>query len=249
MKITFLGTSHGVPGADRQCSCAIIEVGNGVYFIDMGAPVVSELMKRNIEIDRVKAVFTTHVHGDHTCCLTDFILLCTWYFKTASFKTFLTEQRLKDAMAVMIDVTDGYKIDESRLPIEIYNENTVYLDENIKASFIPTKHLKTKDKWQPSYAILIEAEGKKVLFSGDLSYQMALHDFPTYALENKLDAFVCELAHFGIPQIKEYIDQLKTNALYFNHVFPCDKFSDIAALDGKYPFLVKAVDDGEEIIV
>ena len=38
MKITFLGTSHGVPAADRYCSCTMLEVNGAHYFIDAGAP-------------------------------------------------------------------------------------------------------------------------------------------------------------------------------------------------------------------
>ena len=38
MNITFLGTSHGVPSAERYCSCTMIEVGGATYFIDCGAP-------------------------------------------------------------------------------------------------------------------------------------------------------------------------------------------------------------------
>ena len=41
MKITFLGTSHGVPAADRYCYCVMIESGKSVYFIDGGAPMIS----------------------------------------------------------------------------------------------------------------------------------------------------------------------------------------------------------------
>jgi len=34
MKILFLGTSHGVPEANRRCSCTMIEIGDKRYFVD-----------------------------------------------------------------------------------------------------------------------------------------------------------------------------------------------------------------------
>lgn len=40
MKITFLGTGHGVPSPDRHCSATLVEVGGKRYLIDAGAPVV-----------------------------------------------------------------------------------------------------------------------------------------------------------------------------------------------------------------
>ena len=43
MKITFLGTSHGVPAKDRFCSSIMLESGGSFYFIDAGAPVMDLL--------------------------------------------------------------------------------------------------------------------------------------------------------------------------------------------------------------
>ena len=49
MKITFLGTSHGVPAADRYCSSAMIEVNGSVYLIDAGAPVIDLLIRQALK--------------------------------------------------------------------------------------------------------------------------------------------------------------------------------------------------------
>ena len=62
MKITFLGTSHGVPAADRYCSSTMIDVNGCLYFIDAGAPLIDLLLRRGADLNQVKAVFTTHLH-------------------------------------------------------------------------------------------------------------------------------------------------------------------------------------------
>ena len=36
MKITFIGSSHGVPEPGRKCACFLLEAGENVYFVDMG---------------------------------------------------------------------------------------------------------------------------------------------------------------------------------------------------------------------
>ena len=82
MKITFVGSSHGVPEAHRKCTCIMLEVGDNVYFIDMGTSAIDALRTRGIDIDKVKGVFVTHMHGDHTNGLIQFVDLITWYFKT-----------------------------------------------------------------------------------------------------------------------------------------------------------------------
>ena len=80
MKITFIGSSHGVPEPNRKCTCIMIEAGGNVYFVDMGTSAIDGLRARNIPIDAVKGIFITHMHGDHTNGLIQFIDLITWYF-------------------------------------------------------------------------------------------------------------------------------------------------------------------------
>ena len=65
MKITFLGTSHGVPAADRYCACTMLEVNGATYFIDAGAPLIDILLRRGTDLNTIRALFTTHLHGDH----------------------------------------------------------------------------------------------------------------------------------------------------------------------------------------
>jgi ribonuclease Z len=102
MKITFLGTSHGVPAADRYCSSAMIEVNDSVYLIDAGAPAADLLIRRGVNLDTVKAVFTTHLHGDHVFGVIQMASLFNWFFKTADADFYLTEQAGIDAIGKTI---------------------------------------------------------------------------------------------------------------------------------------------------
>ena len=73
MKIVFFGSSHGVPEPNRKCSSVMIEVSDNRYFIDMGTQSIEQLISRNIPIESVKAIFITHMHGDHSDGLISFI--------------------------------------------------------------------------------------------------------------------------------------------------------------------------------
>lgn len=88
MKITFLGASHGVPEANRRCSCTMVEVSGRYYFVDMGIMAIDELVTRGIPVDAVKGIFITHMHGDHTNGLFSFVDLITWYFKNVDPEIF-----------------------------------------------------------------------------------------------------------------------------------------------------------------
>ena len=102
MKITFLGTSHGVPAADRYCSCTMLEVNGAHYFIDAGAPLIDLLLRRHVDLDSVRTIFTTHFHSDHVDGLVSFAGLCSWSFKTTSPRIYVTEQKGMDAMKALL---------------------------------------------------------------------------------------------------------------------------------------------------
>ena len=248
MKITFLGTSHGVPAADRYCSCAMVEINNSLYFIDAGAPMIDLILRYGKHPNDARAVFTTHAHGDHIIGLASFIDLCNWYYKEARPTVYMTEKEHGSAILKLVSLMeDRMPFASDRIDIRLAKKGRVYSDENVKITYIPTKHIEPR----PSYAILIEAEGKKVIFTGDLSQWLAKEDFPVYALENETDLVVCEMAHFTPEQVKPYVEGLKTKHLCFNHVFPTEKFKDIRAMheSGEYGFPITVACDADEIIL
>lgn len=245
MKITFLGSSHGVPSAERFCSCTMLEVENSIYLIDAGAPVVDMLMRHGKSVEDLRAVFTTHSHSDHTKGLVGLTCLCNWYFKKASFDVFVTNEDIPAVVSAYIAATDGGKLDEDRLRSRLACEGDIYKDENIKITYIPTKHCEPAQ----SYAILVEAEGKRILFSGDLSSGLKKEDLPKIAIETPTDLIVCEMAHFGLEHIQPYMKQLQTAHLCFNHVYPLGKLEAINTLSesGEYNYRISAASDGDSI--
>lgn len=244
MKITFLGTSHGVPAADRYCSSTMLEINGARYFIDAGAPLIDILLRRGVSLDSVRAIFTTHIHGDHTNGIPALADLFSWYFKTTSVDIYMTEQRGIDAFSEMIRTVEG-GLDEARVRFRLMTADTVCEDENLRVTPFPTRHL--ADAGRPAYSYLVEAEGKKILFSGDLSQRLEKGDFPACALEHDVDLMVCEMAHFGVEHVRPYLERCRAKALLFNHVFPLDKLEKINALDGAFGYPIRTVEDGDEI--
>lgn len=248
MKITFLGTSHGVPAADRYCSCTMLETNGYLYFIDAGAPLIDLIIRHGKHPNDVRAVFTTHAHGDHIIGLTSFVDLCNWYYKESHPIIYMTEKEHGDTIAKLATIMEHrmpYASD--RIDMRVANEGLIYTDENVKVTYFRTKHIEPRS----SYSILVEAEDKKVLFTGDMSQWLAKEDFPKYALENETDLLVCEMAHFTPEQVTPYIERLKTGHLCFNHVYPLDKFNAIKAMNesGKYAFPITIAHDNDEIIL
>ena len=246
MKITFMGTSHGVPSAERHCSSTLIQTNGSAYIIDAGAPITDTLLRSGEIFDNVRGIFTTHCHGDHINGIFHFIDLSNWYWKNTNYDVYLTSQAVIDAIfAVLAAASLGAKFPADRLRLHVATADTKFEDENIKLAYIPTKHI---NEYHLSAAMDIELEGKRILFTGDMSQKLAKDDFPKVAFEREYDLIVCELAHFGIPELTPYLDRVKTKRFAFTHASE-RKFGDIEELakSGKYPFEILHPSDGDVI--
>lgn len=67
MDLQFLGTSAGVPTKARNVSAtAVIEAsGKNWYLVDCGEATQHQLLRTSLSLRDLRAVFITHVHGDH----------------------------------------------------------------------------------------------------------------------------------------------------------------------------------------
>ena len=190
MRIVFFGTSHGVPEANQSCSCILLEVGERRYFIDMGRDPNVPLKTRRIPFESVKAVFITHMHTDHTDGLIPFLGLCSWYYTKADPHIYLPDRVEETAAILSAWMTNSGLPKMGDFSFSRIREGLFYEDEAIRITAYPTKHIAV------SYAFLVEAEGKRVLFGGDLSHRPQ-EDFPKEVLQKPLDLAICESAHFA----------------------------------------------------
>ncbi len=208
MKITFLGSSHGVPETHRKCSCIMIEVGENIYFVDMGTPAIDQLRRRGKSIDAVKGVFITHMHGDHTNGLIQFVDLIAWYFKTPTPVIVLPDPKAEQVINGWLDVTlNGH---QTALEFRQTKEGVVYDDGVLKVTAIATQHCKD------SHAYVLEAEGKTVLCTGDLRNPGV--DFPY--VDKELDLMICESAHFPTTDYLPVLEKQHVKKLCITHYSP-----------------------------
>lgn len=210
MKITFIGTSHGVPERDRRCSCYMIEAGDKVYFIDMGTCAMEELIARGHHPNEVAAVFFTHPHSDHTDGLIQFAGLLNWYFKDAKPAMFLPHEKMKDAIALWIEAcTSSLREDHD---FRLVTPGLLYDDGVLRVTSVPTKHC------PHSCAYIVECEGKTVLFTGDLAHPSV--DYPAEAKTRTLDLVICETAHFSPKEFLPVWDESDVKQVLHTHVAP-----------------------------
>jgi ribonuclease BN (tRNA processing enzyme) len=250
MKITFLGTSDGVPRKGHFCTSTMVEVGEQVYLIDGGAPVAELMLNHDKHPNQLKAFFNTHAHGDHIAGLLPLIMLSGWAFPEARFGMYVPEQRVADAFHAFREALMGKRSGDQPLPdlpkreprvqFHVYEAGEIYDDGVLKVTAYPTGHCLPR----PSYAFMLEAEGKRVFFSGDLAY--GLGDYPAVVSQVETDLFVCEMAHFTGEEIAPRLDTCKTKKLIFHH-YQANKPPQIEALaaSGRFGFPIYMAEDGD----
>lgn len=248
MKITFLGTSHGVPDADRYCQSILIEAGESAYLVDAGAPVVDLLLRKGFDLKKIKAVFITHMHGDHIDGLLSFLDLSMWYYKETSYDIYVTEETGIACFKNILNMIhrNSMSFPDDRLRFKVVDENFCYDDGIVTVNAVPTKHLSGCDR--PAYGYVIEDHSKKIYISGDLSGDEI--DYSDIAEKEELDAFMVESAHFDSARLTEKLKSCKAKKVMVIHGYRDEIADDFAELEKTdIPFELIYPSDGDEYII
>ncbi len=65
MRVIFLGTSGATPTRERGLPALAVEHEGDVLLFDCGEGTQRQMLQYSVNISKVKAIFVTHVHGDH----------------------------------------------------------------------------------------------------------------------------------------------------------------------------------------
>ncbi len=245
MKITFLGTGHGIPEETRFCQSILIEVGESAYLFDGGAPVVHWMIRNHFDMTRIKTVFTTHLHGDHVNGLLELADLCMWAYQDTDCSIYLTEQSGVDAFRALLNATYGRPMAEDRIRFCLLDGEKVYGDDTIRITPMPTDHLAPQNR--PAYGFKIEAEGKTIHISGDMSESLA--DYPAYVNEETVDAFVVECAHFMPDCLVEKLKGCQAKQVMLIHGYRPAIAEEIQNFKSIAPFPLLCPNDNDSFIL
>ena len=121
----------------------------------------------------------------------------------------------------------------------------IFDDGNLRVTAIPVEHC------PGAHAFLLEAEGKRVVFTGDLKAGMA--DYPTVITETDVDLVITEGAHTKLnkPETIEILGKSRTKRLIVTHrnsVNPDAVVEEMAAaLADKFPVIAVCDNDVIEV--
>ena len=185
-KLILLGTGTPFADPDRSGPSVAIVVNHTSYVIDCGPGVVRRASAafnkgvKGLEAAKLRKLFITHLHSDHTAGYADFIFTPAVLDRNATLEVYgpkglqsMTNhilQAYKEDMEIRIDglekgVADGYKVDVHEIAPGI-----IYRDSNITVKAFRVKH----GSWPEAFGFRFETPDKVIVVSGDCTYSEEL---------------------------------------------------------------------------
>lgn len=214
MKITTLGTSHGYNTAGNFYTSTHVGFEDGsAILIDAGCQADTHMIHAGIDAGKIKAIFITHPHSDHMGGIISTMKDIERKSKRTQKYTVYLPEDLEGAIRAW---ANAIHVEIPNASFVFYREGVIFDDGKISIEAIQTEHYKVNGEFV-SYSFVMEAEGKRVLFSGDVSCDF--HDFPKVVLEKDFDLCVSESTHYKPWDAAPVFEKARIKKMIFNHIW------------------------------
>lgn len=221
--IHFLGTCSGTEPMPGMHHCSLImEVGGQYYWFDAGEGCAHTVHTSGMNIMNTRAMFISHPHIDHIGGLAN-VFQCIMKLISRENRQLIHDNQmdiffpgLATLQAVKLIANSGFWTEMKRFDLVEHEvaDGVLFEDENVRVSALHNRHLKEDgtNGWH-SYSYLIEAEDKRIVFSGDVAEPCELDPF----IEKGCDVLIMETGHHKVADVCEYAISRGVKKLRFNH--------------------------------
>ena len=242
MKITFCGTSHGYAEKNRFQSLTVIETADCYYLLDAGAPVEWVMINKDMPLDKIRGIFITHMHNDHVGALSNVIEpMLRYRYNDKSVCYMPCEAGLEGFLNWMTVLGNSREKVTETVKFGITKEGKVFEDGNISVYARQTNHISGDSD---SFAYIFEAEGKRILFTGDMS--QGFGEYPEITNGEHFDMVVCEMAHANLSDVADMLKETDTERMYIHH-YHMPRLKGYEEILKTFPFEVTVLKDGDVV--
>lgn len=221
-KITILGSSSGIPSADRNSSSLILECGGRLYQFDAGDGVSRALLSNSIDYKSISAIIVSHTHPDHIAGLFLELQMMLVNKRQEPLIVYLPEEvieAVRQFMSAVYVFPERLGFDLTFRPVK---PDPVYRDDQIAVYARANTHL---DHYKnnieqygyanrmQSYSYVIKTADKKIIYSGDIG---SLDDYSD--LLDDCDLLITEGAHLDQEELFRKSSEGGLNKIVLTHL-------------------------------
>ncbi len=247
-----LGTSSGLPSADKATSGYLLKTGESLSLFDCGGGVTQSFLRRGFNPLDIDRIFISHTHSDHVCELSLFLQLIYLNKREKPLDLYLPEEFIIPFQNYLNAVYLFQEKMPFQLNINPVDESFRFENENVKIQAIFNDHLQgykalldgsnLPNKMQ-CFSYLIKTEHKSLLYTADLATLKPIEPF-----FQDLDYLLIETTHIKVDQLATAIDGKNVKQVIATHLGTKDEVRQfmISASENGIENLIVAI-DGMEI--
>jgi ribonuclease BN (tRNA processing enzyme) len=221
--VHFLGTSDGLPSPDRHHASLLVKLGKQTLLLDCGEPCSDTLKRRGIDFDSIDAIFVSHTHSDHVGGL-PMLIQSLWLEQRARPLPVWMPRRTIAPFRQWLHTCFLYEpLLGFPLQWKPLSPRTTARCGNVRLRAYRTSHLdsaraqfarKFPKIGFDAFSFLIEGNGKRIAYSGDIGHPQDLEPL----LRKPLDLLVVELAHCSPAVLLEFLRSHPVKHVAFTHL-------------------------------
>lgn len=222
MIIHFLGTCSGTePMPDMHHQSWILEVNGLNYWFDAGENCAHRAHISGIDITKTAALFVSHPHIDHIGGLPN-ILQCMQkltgrhkkqLIRDNKFHIYFPDLAILDAIR-LVSFAGRPNTTKFEIVEHLIDDGLIFEDKNIRVTALHNQHMKEDgtNGWH-AYSFLIETEGKKIVFSGDVRYPAEILPL----IREGCDLLIMETGHHDVESVMKFAIENRIKMLRLTH--------------------------------
>jgi ribonuclease Z len=137
IKLTFLGTSSATATPERNFPSVALEYDGDTFLFDCGEGTQRQLAKYGINPFKIRAIFLTHIHGDHVIGVPGLVRTLAMHNRTEPLEIYIPEGYEKN-------ITSLIMFDELKIPYKLIikgvRSGTIIDTPHIRISAFKVRH-------------------------------------------------------------------------------------------------------------